>query len=193
MSRSVLALDRVLTFLLGLVLLVAGAAAITWQTGQLTRVWPAAPDELRLGPAASATGAAWWPWAAGIAGVAAILLGLWWLLSHIPRRAVATVALPGADGRGSLRINPSAATTTAADMLEKVPGVRSARGTMQDRRGELVAIFRATLEPTADLGAVVAAVERTSAELGHVLGIPAARCHIHLNVARRGRTLPRAR
>jgi len=193
MSRSVLALDRVLTFLLGLILLVAGAAAIAWQTGQLARVWPAAPDELRLGAASSATDVAWWPWGAGIAGVAAILLGLWWLLSHIPRRAVPTVALPGAEGRGSLRINPSAATSTAAERLETIPGIRSARGTMQDRRGEMVAIFRATVEPTADLPAVVAAAERTSAELGHVLGIPAARCHIHLNVARRGRALARAR
>lgn len=193
MSRSVLALDRVLTFLLGLVLLVAGVAAIAWQTGQLARVWPATPDELRLRPAESVTDAPWWPWVAGVVGVVAVLLGLWWLLSHIPRRAVATVALPGAEGRGGLRIDPSAATTTAAEVLSNIPGIRSARGTMQDRRGELVAILRATLEPTADLPAVVAAAERTSAELGHVLGIPAARCHIHLDVARRGRALSRAR
>ncbi len=41
MSRKVLGLDRFLTFLLGLVLLVGGAAAIAWWGGWAAQVFPA--------------------------------------------------------------------------------------------------------------------------------------------------------
>ena len=45
MRRGVLAVDRVLVLLLGLVLIVLGVAAIGWQVGFLADVWPDAPDE----------------------------------------------------------------------------------------------------------------------------------------------------
>ena len=192
MSRAVLALDRILTFLLGLLLLAAGAAAVAWWAGQLGRVWPTVPDTLSLGAASSAVGASWWPWAAGVAGAVAMLLGLRWLIAHVPRRNVGTLALPSNHGRGSLRIDPGAAATTAAQVLAESPGVRSAHGTMHHDRGELVASLSATIEPTADLTTVIDRAERVSAELGHVLGIDAARCRVQLSVARRGRRLPRA-
>ncbi|MFH5821112.1 hypothetical protein [Georgenia sp. AZ-5] len=187
MSRAVLALDRIVTLILGLVLLLGGLAAIAWWAGQLDRLWPATPGSLQFRPARDAVEAGWWPWAAGVAGAVAILLGLWWLVSHIPRRSVPALALPGGDVRGGLRLDPNAATATAADVLAQTPGVRSARGTMRDDRGELVAALDATIEPTADLTTVVAAAERVSAELGHVLDLPAARCRVQLRVARRGR------
>jgi hypothetical protein len=192
MSRAVLALDRILTFLLGLLLLAAGAAAVAWWAGQLGRVWPTVPDTLSLGAASSAVGAPWWPWAAGVVGVVAMLLALRWLIAHVPRRNVGTLALPGTPGPGGLRIDPGAAATTAAQVLAEIPGVRSAHGTVHHDRGELVAALSATIEPTADLTTVVDHTERVSAELGHVLGIDAARCRVQLSVARRGRRLPRA-
>ncbi|TRW44105.1 hypothetical protein [Georgenia yuyongxinii] len=192
MSRAVLALDRTLAFVLGLLLLAVGAAAVAWWAGELDRVWPTVPDTLRLGAASSAVSAPWWPWAAGVAGIVAMLLGLWWLIAHVPRRNVGTLALPGTPGRGSLRIDPGAAATTAAQVLAEAPGVRSVRGTVHDDRGELVAALSATIEPTADLATIVDRAERVSAELGHVLGIEAARGRVQLSVARRGRRLPRA-
>lgn len=192
MSRGVLAVDRVVTFLLGLVLLLAGLAAIAWWAGQLDHVWPAVPAVLRLRVLRTAVEAGWWPGAAAVAGVVALALGLWWLLSHVPRRGVGTLALPGSGVRGGLRLDPDAAVATAAEVLAQSPGVRSAGGSMRHDRGELVARLDATIEPTADLGAVVAAAERVSAELGHVLGLPAARCRVDLSVARRGRQLARA-
>lgn len=192
MRRGVLAVDRVVAFLLGLVLLLAGLAAIAWWAGKLYLVWPAVPAVLRLRALRAAVEAGWWPPTAAVVGVVAIALGLWWLLAHLPRRGVGTLALPGSGTRGGLRLDPDAAVAAAADVLAQAPGVRSASGSMRDDRGELVALLDATIEPTADLGTVVAAAERVSAELGHVLGLPAARCRVELSVARRGRQLARA-
>ncbi|GAA1639158.1 hypothetical protein [Georgenia ruanii] len=191
MSRGVLAVDRVVAFLLGLVLLLAGLAAIAWGAGRLYLVWPAVPAVLRLRALRAAVELGWWAPTVAVAGVVAVALGLWWLLAHLPRRGVGTLALPGAGG-GGLRLDPDAAVAAAADALAQAPGVRSASGSMRDDRGELVALLDATIEPTADLGAVVAAAEQVSAELGHVLSLPAARCRVELSVARRGRQLARA-
>ena len=48
MRRSILAFDRVIVLLLGLVLIVLGVAAVGWQTGFLGSVWPAVPDQITV-------------------------------------------------------------------------------------------------------------------------------------------------
>ncbi|NAZ87477.1 hypothetical protein [Kineococcus indalonis] len=193
MSRSVLALDRLAALLLGLVLLVVGLAAAAWYPGWLARPWPGVPQRVRTGAAGDVLAAAWWPWAAGGAGVVLVLLALWWLLAHLPRRGVGALALPGSTRGARLLIEPDGAADTAAEVLARAPGVRSASARVLHERGRLVVALKATVEPDADLAEVVSAADAVTGDLAHVLGRADARARVRLEVARSARHRPRAR
>ena len=114
-KRSAVAVDRVAVLLLGLALTLGGLALLAWRPGLLADVWPDSwnpvQDQVRLD-----TGfldAEWWPWALGVVGVLSVVLGLGWLVSHVPNRAVGTVVLPGGPVPGTLRIDPSPAALTS--------------------------------------------------------------------------------
>ena len=192
MRRSTLAFDRVLVLLLGLVLLVVGVAAVGWQVGFLEKVWPDVPSSLdvdtgRLSAASS------YPLLAGAVGVALVLLGLWWLLAHLPRRSVGSLRLPSGDQPGRLVVDPGPAVDTAAEVLADDPLIRTASGAILADRGELVVRLRATVDPDADLDDVVAACDRVLADLAHVLPADQLRSRVELSVLRRGEGGPRVR
>lgn len=187
MSRAVVVLDRFMTFLAGLILLVLGAAAILWWLG----TFPSWPTRVDASVVVQDTKASWWPWAAAIAGIVLVLLGLRWLAAHLPSRGVAQVKLTGSGAQGRLSAQVRSVADTAAEVLQQTPGVRSARGTIQRDRGQLVARLRATVEPGADLHAVAGAADAVAADLQQVLGREDLRCRIQLRVAHRGRSQPR--
>jgi hypothetical protein len=60
-------------------------------------------------------------------------------------------------------------------------------------RGESVVRLRATVDPDADLGGVVAACDRVLADLAHVLPAEQLRSRVELSVLRRGEAGPRVR
>lgn len=193
MKRSVLALDRTALLLLGLALLVLGAAAVAWGAGWLTRLWSASPDQLDLAPVTGALAAPWWPGASLAAGLVLGLLALWWLLAHRTHRSVGPLRLPGAGGRDRRTIDGSRAAGTAADVIAETRGVRSASGEVVTDRGQLLAALSVTVEPDADLGAVVAATDAAMADLSTVLGRDDVRARVHLDVARSARAQSRVR
>ncbi|NIZ90376.1 alkaline shock response membrane anchor protein AmaP [Kineococcus rubinsiae] len=193
MGRAVLGLDRIAALIVGFVLLVVGLAAAAWGADLLTRVWPSAPEQLALRTISNAFSMTWWSWAAGIAGAICILLALWWLLAHLPRRGVGTLSLPGSGKNGRLSVDPAGAASTATDVLAEAPGVRSASSRVLRDRGELVVDVKATIEPSADLRSVVEATDEVTADLAQVLGRDDARARIQLGVARRGRQQSRVR
>jgi hypothetical protein len=193
-SRRVLGLDRFLALLLGLVLVALGAAVGAWGLGQLTRVWPSAPGQVSTGPVTNALGASWWAGAAAAGAVVLGLLGLWWLLAHIPRRSTGgPLRLSGSDRSGALSVDGSAAAQTAAEVLAETPGVRSASGKVVSDRGQLVAEISVTAEPSVDLTELAEAVERTTADLNTVLGRSDLRGRVAVHIARRERSQPRVR
>lgn len=187
MSRAVIGWDRVAAFLLGLVLLAAGLAVVAWWAGYLDDVWSAAPDALDTRAAADLAGETWWPWALGVAGGVLVLLGLWWLLAHIPRRSAGPLRLNGSGSGGELSIDGTEAAQAAAESLIATPGVRAASGSFIRDRGELVAGLRVTIDPTADLDEVASAVEVASADLHRVLGRDDVRCRAQVLVAANAR------
>ncbi|KQR17608.1 hypothetical protein [Cellulomonas sp. Leaf334] len=192
MRRSVLAFDRVLVLLLGLLLIVVGVAAVGWQTGFLASVWPDVPDEVAV-DSAQVTEASSFAVLAGLVGGALVVIGVWWLLAHVPRRSVGSLRLPSGEQPGRLVVDPGPAVSTAADVLADDPLVRSARGAVLDDRGELVVRLRATVDPDADLGSVVAACDRVLVDLAHVLPAEQLRSRVELSVLRRGEVGPRVR
>jgi len=186
-SRATLAVNRVVTFLVGLILVASGAAAILWWRGTV----PSWPDRLDLGTVIQTGRQPWWPWAAGLLGIALVLLGVRWLAAHLPNPAVSQLRLPGSNPQGQLHVSTGPVAAQAADLLAQTAGVRTARGTITRDRGELFARLNATIEPEADLRAVAAAADCVSAELRSVLQREDLRCQVRLRVAARGRSLPR--
>ncbi|MEJ5946630.1 hypothetical protein WDZ17_15130 [Pseudokineococcus basanitobsidens] len=192
-KRSVLGLDRLATFVVGLVLVALGVAMVAWWGGWLVLVWPQAPDALTLRTATDAFAASWWGWGSLVAGVVVGLLGLWWLLAHRTHRSTGPVRLEGSDDSGGLLLDGSAAVSTAADVLSGARGVRAARGKLVRDRGELVAEVSAVVEPTADLEHVVEVAEAALADLAVVLGRPDVAGRVRLDVARDTRQASRVR
>ena len=169
MRRGVLGVDRVLVLLLGLVLIVLGVAAIGWQVGFLADVWPSVPSSVDVESGSGHRSARTSRSIAVASGVVLVLLGLWWLLAHLPRRGVDPLRLPAGDVPGVLTVLPGPAVAAAADVLADDPRILSARGSVLTERKALVVRLRVTCYPDADLGAVVAACDAVLADLARVL------------------------
>jgi hypothetical protein len=88
-------------------------------------------------------------------------------------------------------VDPGPAVATAAEVLADDPMIRSAKGAVLADRGELVVRLRATVDPDADLGAVVDACDAVLADLAHVLPADQLRSRVELSVLRRGAVGPR--
>lgn len=193
MSRRVLGLDRLVALLAGIVLIALGAGIGAWGLDRLQDVWAAAPTELHLQTAKDAFAASWWAWASGIAGVVLALLGLWWLLAHVPRRSTGPLRLDGSGKDGALRLDGDSAADVAAEVLAETPGVRSASGRVLRDRGEQIAQLDVTAEPTADLALLGREIDRVSAELRSVIGRDDLRGRVRVHVARRAKDQSRVR
>jgi hypothetical protein len=191
MRRSVLGLDRIVAVLFGLILFVVGVGTAAWYSGGLRRLWPQFPKKVSTDKASDWLNTTWWPWAAGTVGALAVLLGLWWLIAHLPRRSVGTLVLPGSGKAGRLLADPSGIAATAAEVLADTPGIRSVHSKVIRDRGELVVALTGTIDPRADLADVIAATDTVAGDLNTVLGRDDARARIHLSVARRPRAQPR--
>ena len=191
MRRSVLGLDRVMATLLGLILLIIGLAMAAWYNGTLRRLWPQFPEKLSTAAANDIVNTTWWPWAAGGVGALTVLLGLWWLLAHLPRRSINSLVLPGSGRSGRLVVDPAGPADTAAEVLADTPGIRTAHSKVRHDRGQLVVALTATMDPRADLSEIITAADAVATDLQAVLGRDDARARILLSVARRGRTQPR--
>jgi hypothetical protein len=87
------------------------------------------------------------PWSAVGAGAVTVLLGLCWLIAHLPARGVGMLVLPGSDRAGRLLVDPG----SPAGVLAGTPGIRSAHSKVVRDRGELVVALTGTIDPRADL------------------------------------------
>lgn len=186
MSRAVIAFDRIAAVILALLLISAGVIGLVWWRGDL-----GISGRLDASTAVDQTTQPWWPWAAGLAGAALVLLGLWWLAGHVITRGVGQVRLPGTGKQGRLTAQVKPVAQAAAEVLATTDGVRSVRGTITRDRGQLVARLSATIEPQADLAVVAAAADAVSADLKKVLGREDLHCLVTLRVAHRGRQMSR--
>lgn len=160
MKRATASLDRVSTAVVGLSLMALGGAAVAWERGKF-------PGRERIDAAFVDTtvDAGWWPWALGAAAIVLVLLGLWWLLAHLARRSVGTVAFAytaDSDVDGRLSVDLATAAKSAAKSLAAHEGVQSASGRSVSDRGERVVEITATFDPAAtSLDTVSAAAART--------------------------------
>lgn len=165
MSRRTAAVDRCATVLAGLVLVAAGLLLLDWRTGTVLDL-PATAD---LGGVRDVLATAWWPWAAAVAGILVALVGVVWLVAHLPHRGPAGTRLSGSDPTGTLEVDLRAVAGSVADRLEELGPVTSARGSTTRLRGRSVLQVRARLAAGADPTAVADAVRRCAGEVDEAL------------------------
>ncbi|MEO7060745.1 MAG: hypothetical protein ABI083_13580 [Lapillicoccus sp.] len=187
MSRTLIAVDRFMALVVGLALIAVGVAGALWWRGTFAS-WP---TRLDTSAAVIMTTQPWWPYAAGLLGLVVILLGLRWLVGHLPGRAISQVTLPGSTPHGRLLAQVRPVTSAAADVLEQTPGVRSASATIQEQRGQFVARLNATIDQQADLSAVAAAADDVASDLARVLQRDDIYCQVNLSVAHRSHSVSR--
>jgi hypothetical protein len=181
-SRGLLLLDRVVLLLLGVVVITGSALLLVWGLGR----WPGAPTEVDLGTVRVVPEQPWWPWAVGVGGAVAVLVGLIALVAHARRRRVRQVALPasGHGPAGRLRVDLPAVAAAAAEILSRSPQVLSARGHLVQERGTTVLELLAKVDASADLDELRATVVRTRDELAQVLPAGTVQLRVRLDVRR---------
>ncbi|NUR16609.1 MAG: hypothetical protein HOQ13_09895 [Dermatophilaceae bacterium] len=187
MTRGTVAFDRVMMAVVGVVLLALGVLGILWWAGRLGTI----PQQVDLSGIRWWPQQAWWPWALGAGGVVVALLGLRWLLSHLPRGAVSHLSLPGSDARGRLLAAAGPVLDAAAHALAETPGVRSARGRIEHDRGRVVTRIDATIERSADLALVASAADAVTADLQSALERQDLTSRVQLRTAGSDRPQPR--
>ncbi len=189
--RSVAAPDRTILTIVGLALVIAGAAAVAVGAGLLRNV--ASPDDrLDMSGVNAAVSASWWPIAAGVAALLLVLLGLWWIRAHRPGPRTKVLGLPGSRTGDRLRVDPDAVAAAAESVLEEEPEVRAASLRLREEDRALVVVGRIRVAPRADVDTVARRVDETLRDAGRVLGRELVG-RIHLAVAPRGRAERRVR
>lgn len=186
MTRANVVTDRVLVGLIGLAFMALGSLAVAWQLDYL----PEDRRTLALAWAVDVDEQAWWAWALGAGGAVAIVLGLWWLVAHRPRRGLGEVTLPGTNGAGALRVDLDTFASAAASTLGTTPSIATARGRSLADRGQRIIEITATAADNAGLADVVSAATTQQANIVEsATGIPVVtRIALHAKPPRRGRT-----
>lgn len=158
--------DRAATLVAGVVLACLGAAAALWPS-HLVR---AAPDHISTGPVVHATTSTWWPWELAGAGILLVVLGLVWLIAHVPVRKTQALRVRGTTDPGFITVNLDAVASAAAAALEQESVVQSAKGkAIADRRTSLVELTVTAAHPSG-VADVVSAIDTALADVARVTG-----------------------
>ena len=183
-TRRTRGTDRVVTVVLGAVLLAAGLAAWDWRLG-LTGGLASTLDVSATDPVLDS---AWWPWAWAAAGIALGLVGLAWLLSHRPRLTRGTSRLAESDPTGRLEVDRSSLASTLAERWGDLAPVTGARGRALPDAPEVVELS-AHVEVEADAEALVQAAGQLEREVAEAFPDDAVRVRFLLDgPARQRRT-----
>jgi hypothetical protein len=195
MTRRLAAIDRTVTALVGLALVVGGIALLDWRY-RWVGTWDDRLSTARLDDVQSS---AWWPWVFAAAGLVLGVVGLVWLLSHAPRPGERAVRLPDASDRtGSVRVDlHGVAQAVAADFASRT-NVTHVKGTARQHGRTHVIELRGQLDPHVTGGDLASAAARCTHDVSDAFPDGHTVCRVLLGHDRRrsGRTrasAPRAR
>ncbi|MEU1461777.1 alkaline shock response membrane anchor protein AmaP [Streptomyces sp. NPDC005727] len=150
--------NRVLLFLVGLLLLAVGGSVLAVGLGApVPRRWPhSGPHDVLLSTAERTRwrDAGWW-WPAVIGGLAVlVLLALWWLAAVLRRRRPAGIVVDTGDGEDALLRGPALESALAEDAARQ-PGVADAEVLLAGRRTRPAVRAGLRLEPAVDPAAAL--------------------------------------
>ncbi|QCQ92233.1 hypothetical protein [Rhodococcus sp. SGAir0479] len=168
MKRGAAALNRLLVLVVGLAAAALGAAALAWERDvQAVRDAVRHIDRDRI---ATIPDESWWHWALGATIAVCVLLGLVVLVVDLVRRRAApsTMLETATDTAVAVDLRPVAGGVAAE--LERLRGVRRARGRAISDRG--LATIQVTLDadPHGDIAALVREAEHVAATTTAALG-----------------------
>ena len=157
--------NRFILFLIGIVLLAAGAAVVSAALGLLTQ-WEQAPqpgDSLGSADALPA----WLPAGVLAASVLLVLLGLWWIVTAVPRSERAGDLQLHRDGSdGVTRLSSSVLQRAIADSAEKLPGVVAATVRLEGTASAPGLLIKIEVDERSDIRSTVHQLHRqTCAEV----------------------------
>lgn len=156
--------NRVLTGIVGLVLLVAGGSVLAVGLGVRPPSWwihQGRHDVLLTAAERTRWRETGWWWPAVLAALAVLfLLALWWLIAVLRRRRTDEVLVDTGDGEETVLRGRALADVLAAD-AERLDGVARAHVRLTGRRDAPAARMRLLLEPYADPGTTL---DRLTAE-----------------------------
>ena len=183
MTRGTVAVDRILVFLTGLLLIAAGVAAFMWSRGDL-----AAAQPLQVVVPVDDVQSSWWPWAVGAVGLVLVLIGLWWLSAHRRTPRVRSIALAdtGPD-EGALSADAASVGSAAASALAQNPLVNKTSSRSSIEKGQPTITLTAHIPPRHALRAVGDAADEVATTAGVMLG-DAVAIRTRIRVDGRGRS-----
>jgi len=159
-------LDRAATLIAGIATTAIGAAAVLWPT----HLVGAAPEHISMGPVVRATTSRWWPWELAGAGALLMLIGLVWLISHVPIRKAPVLRVPGATGPGFIAVNLDGVASAAAAALNQESNVQSAKGRAFTEHGAATVELTVTVAHPAALAGVISAIDTTCTDIARTTG-----------------------
>ncbi|MUL63007.1 hypothetical protein BOO86_00910 [Mycobacterium sp. CBMA 234] len=157
---------RVATLVAGVVLISVGTALVLWPT----HVVRAAPEHISTGPVVRHTVSTWWPWELAGAGTLLVVIGLVWLIAHVPIRKAQVLRVAGTNDPGSITVNLDGVASAAAAALAEDSNVQSAKGKTIAHGGTSTVELTVTVAHPAGLASVISAIDTTLADVARATG-----------------------
>lgn len=161
MSPRTRAIDRLLTALVGLLLVAGGLLVVEWRYHLLLGLG----RRLDLTQVDDVLRSQWWPWVFAVAGVVVGLIGLRWLLAHVGTPSGVVVRTVNDDARGSSRLDLSSLAAASAARFAELAPVVSSGGSYRRIEGHHVVEVRAAVDDRTNARLLAEAVSSVDADL----------------------------
>lgn len=99
-----------------------------------------------------------------------MILGLVWLIAHVPVRKAQVLRVPGTSEPGFITVNLDGVAAAAAAALAQDSNVQSAKGKAIADRGSSTVELTVTTAHPAGLSDVISAIDTTLADIARVTG-----------------------
>lgn len=193
MRQHAAGLNRFWLFVVGLVLLLVGAAGLIIATGQLAPLGRAAgldlsrptPDRKIFGSAAaSAFGLSWVVVVVAVVGAVLALLGLAWLVAQVPRtNAARPLRLEDNSEHGLTRCAPGVVTDAVEAQIANLPGVESVSAVLRGDADRPDLTVKVTAGDRSDIGRLLQQIEAGPVrDLGQALDTQVRRLGVQVEV-----------
>lgn len=185
MRQNAGTINRLWLTIIGLVLLLAGAALLLQAGGLFAPATPTADSRIGLDAVRSASSQPWFTIAALVVGLVIALLALGWIIAQVPRKNSADVfRLQAEDGDGYTLCDPSVLDTAIEAQIAVLPDVVSSSALLRGTAGEPDLTMRITTTEQADVPALLRRLDHTVlTDLSTALDAPLARCRTQIDVS----------